>query len=71
MRRLLACLGFVLLALPASASAQSLEYAAPTASISRGAPLTFAVRTTAPAGSVVVRVAGSDVVDDDRPADGP
>jgi hypothetical protein len=55
-----------LLALPVSASAQTalppLDYASPTASISRGAPLTFAVRTTAPAGAVVVRVSGNDEV---------
>ena len=65
----------VLLALPATASAQStlppLDYAAPTASISRGAPLTFAVRTAAPGGSVVVRVSGSDEVDADGLLTGP
>jgi hypothetical protein len=71
MRRALASLLFALFALPATASAQSLEYAAPTASISRGAPLTFAVRTTAPAGSVVVRVSGSDEVDLDGLLTGP
>jgi hypothetical protein len=71
MRRLLALLGFGLLALPASASAQSLEYAAPTAKISRGAPLTFAVRTTAPAGSVVVRVSGYDDTDENGLLTGP
>ena len=64
-----------LLALPATASAQTtlppLDYAAPTASISRGAPLTFAVRTAAPAGSVVVRVSGSDEVDADGLLTGP
>ena len=43
----------------------------PTASISRGAPLTFAVRTTAPAGSVVVRVSGYDEVDDTGLLTGP
>ncbi len=57
-----------LLAVPSAASAQTplppLDYAAPTASISRGAPLTFAVRTTAPANSVVVRVSGHDDVDE-------
>jgi hypothetical protein len=64
MRLVLAPL-LVLLAVPASASAQipPLGYAAPTASIARGAPLTFAVRTTAPAGSVVVRVSGHADVD--------
>jgi len=71
MRRLLSLLGFALLALPSSAAAQSLEYAAPTASISRGAPLTFAVRTTAPAGAVVVRVSGSDETDDTGLLTGP
>src|SRR3954470_20880008 len=74
MRPVLASL-LVLLALPASASAQTplppLEYAAPTASISRGAPLTFAVRTAAPDGSVVVRVSGSDEVDADGRLIGP
>ena len=73
MRLVLATL-LVLLAVPASASAQTplppLGYAAPTASIARGAPLTFAVRTTAPAGSVVVRVSGHADVDALRPADG-
>ena len=59
MRLVLAFL-VALLVLPAAASAQTLDYAAPTASISRGAPLTFAVRTDAPAGSVVVRVSGID-----------
>ena len=71
MRRLLALVGFSLLALPSSAAAQSLEYAAPTASISRGAPLTFAVRTDAPAGSVVVRVSGYDETDDSGLLTGP
>ena len=60
-----------LLALPSAASAQSLEYAAPTASISRGAPLTFAVRTSAPAGSVVVRVSGGEEVGADGLLTGP
>lgn len=66
---------FALLALPATASAQTalppLDYAAPTASISRGAPLTFAVRTAAPDGSVVVRVSGNDEVDADGLLTGP
>ena len=48
-----------------------LDYAAPTASIARGAPLTFAVRTAAPAGSVVVRVSGADDVDADGLLTGP
>ena len=71
MRRALACLPFALLAFPSAASAQSLDYAAPTASISRGAPLTFAVRTTAPAGSVVVRVSLDDEVGPDGLLTGP
>jgi hypothetical protein len=66
----------VLLALPASASAQTaalppLDYAAPTASISRGAPLTFAVRTAAPDGTVVVRVSGHAETDADGLLTGP
>jgi len=74
MRRVLASV-VVLLALPASASANAalapLDYAAPTASVSRGAPLTFAVRTAAPDGSVVVRVSGHDEVDADGLLTGP
>ena len=74
MRPVLASI-LVLLALPATAAAQTalppLEYAAPVASISRGAPLTFAVRTTAPDGTVVVRVSGHDDVDDDGLLTGP
>jgi hypothetical protein len=66
---------FALLAMPATASAQTalppLDYAAPTASISRGAPLTFAVRTPAPDGTVVVRVSGYDEVDGDGLLTGP
>ena len=65
----------VLLALPASAAAQAplppLEYAAPIASVSRGAPLTFAVRTAAPDGTVVVRVSGHEDVDADGMLTGP
>jgi hypothetical protein len=66
----------VLLALPASASAQTpplppLAYAAPTASVSRGAPLMFAVRTAAPDGAVVVRVSGHDEVGADGLLAGP
>jgi hypothetical protein len=65
----------VLLALPAGAWAQTplppLEYAAPVASVSRGAPLTFAVRTAAPDGTVVVRVSGHDDVDADGLLTGP
>lgn len=71
MRRLSVFVGLSLLALPSSASAQSIEYAAPTASISRGAPLTFAIRTDAPAGSVVVRVSGYDETDDSGLLTGP
>jgi len=71
MRSVLAAFCFALLAFPASASAWSLDYEAPSASISRGAPLTFAVRTTAPAGSVVVRVSGSDDVDAEGLLTGP
>ncbi|HWK29662.1 MAG TPA: hypothetical protein VNS09_24060 [Solirubrobacter sp.] len=57
---------FALLALPSGASAQvPLDYAAPTASTARGAPLTFAIRTPAAAGTVVVRVSGSDAVGPD------
>lgn len=63
MRSVLASVGFAMLALPASASAYQLSYEAPSASISRGAPLTFAVRTDAPEGSVIVRVSGNDDVD--------
>jgi hypothetical protein len=66
---------FVLLALPATAAAQTplppLEYAAPVASISRGAPLTFAVRTAAPDGTVVVRVSANEDVDADGMLTGP
>ena len=63
MRSVLASFGLALLALPASASAYELAYEAPSASIARGAPLTFAVRTDAPEGSVIVRVSGNDDVD--------
>jgi hypothetical protein len=41
-----------------------LDYAGPSARISRGQPLTFAVRTDAPAGSVIVRVSSSDDTDE-------
>lgn len=63
MRSVLASVGLALLAIPASASAYELSYEAPSASIARGAPLTFAVRTDAPEGSVTVRVSGNDEVD--------
>jgi hypothetical protein len=43
----------------------ALDYEGPAARISRGAKLRFAVRTDAPAGSVVVRVSGSDDTDDE------
>ncbi|HET6550029.1 MAG TPA: hypothetical protein VFG79_16310 [Solirubrobacter sp.] len=65
------CLVFAVLALPSAASAETFDYAAPTASISRGAPLTFAVRTIAPPGSVVVRVSGRDEVGADGLLTGP
>jgi hypothetical protein len=74
MRPVLASI-LALLALPAAAAAQTplppLEYAAPVASISRGAPLTFAVRTTAPDGTVVVRVSAHDDEDADGLLTGP
>src|SRR5262245_39854196 len=71
MRSVLAAVCLALLALPASASAYSLDYEAPDTSVIKGDPLTFAVRTTAPAGNVVVRVSGSDEVDDDGLLTGP
>jgi hypothetical protein len=72
MPRALATACLALLALPATASAQAaLEYAGPAATISRGAPLTFAVRTAAPEGSVVVRVAGALETDADGLLTGP
>jgi hypothetical protein len=71
MRSVLAAVCLVSLALPASASAYSLDYQAPDTTVTKGAPLTFAVRTSAPAGSVVVRVSGSDEVDDDGLLTGP
>src|SRR5689334_4307122 len=43
----------------------ALDYDGPAARISRGSRLTFTVRTDAPAGSVVVRVAGTDDTDED------
>ena len=49
----------------------TLEYTGPTAKISRGDPLTFAVRTAAPAGNVVVRVAGALQTDADGLLTGP
>ena len=60
MRSALAALVVVGLVLPSTASAASeLEYVGPAASISRGAPLTFAVRTAAAPGTVTVRIAGA------------
>jgi hypothetical protein len=56
MRSVLAALLLAALVSPAAASAQP---AVPSASIARGAPLTFTVRTTAAPGTVVVRVAGA------------
>ena len=41
-----------------------LDYAGPAARISRGRPLIFAVRTDAPAGSVIVRVSTSEETDE-------
>jgi hypothetical protein len=70
MRRALLPALVALLAQPAAAAAQEpafvppFDYAGPAATISRGAPLTFAVRTPAPAGSVIVRVSGSDETDE-------
>jgi hypothetical protein len=43
----------------------ALDYDGPAARISRGSRLKFTVRTDAPEGSVVVRVAGSDDTDED------
>jgi hypothetical protein len=43
----------------------ALDYDGPAARISRGSRLSFTVRTDAPAGSVIVRVAGLDDVDED------
>jgi hypothetical protein len=54
-----------------AAVAPALEYTGPAATISRGDPLTFAVRTAAPAGSVVVRVAGALQTDADGLLTGP
>ena len=71
MRSVLAAVGLALLAFPASASAVELSYEAPGASISRGNPLTFAVRTDAPESSVVVRVSGGNQVDEDGLLTGP
>jgi hypothetical protein len=71
MRSVLAALGLALLAFPASASAVELRYEAPGASIARGNPLTFAVRTDAPESSVVVRVSGGNEVDEDGLLTGP
>lgn len=64
MRSVLASVGLALLAFPASASAIELAYEAPSGSILRGAPLTFAVRTDAPDSSVVVRVSGGNEIDE-------
>ncbi len=71
MRSLLASLCFALLAFPASASAYTLGYEAPGESIARGDALTFAVRTTAPEGSVNVRVSGTNTVGSDGLLTGP
>src|SRR3954468_2113132 len=71
MRFVLAAACLALLALPAYASAYSMRYEAPDTTVEKGDPLTFAVRTSAPAGSVVVRVSGSDEVDEDGLLSGP
>lgn len=71
MRSVLASFGLALLAFPASASAYQLNYEAPAASIARGAPLTFAVRTQAPDGSLTVRVSGNPDVDAEGLLTGP
>jgi hypothetical protein len=54
-----------------AAVAPALQYTGPAATISRGDPLTFAVRTAAPPGSVVVRVAGALQTDADGLLTGP
>jgi hypothetical protein len=60
MRSLLAALVVVGLVLPPTASAATeLDYVGPGAAISRGAPLTFALRTPAAPGTVTVRIAGA------------
>jgi hypothetical protein len=71
MRPVLIAVSAVLLAFPASASAYSLDYEAPDTSVMKGDPLTFAVRTTAPEGSVTVRVSGSDEVNENGLLTGP
>jgi hypothetical protein len=66
MRFVLAALLLGALVAPAGASAQpALRYTTPGASIARGAPLTFAVQTTAAPGTVTVRVAGALQTDAD------
>ena len=69
MRSVLVVVLAALLASPATAAASSLRYEAPSASVSRGAPLTFAVRTTA--ADVMVRVSANDDVDADGLLAGP
>ena len=71
MRSVLIAAALALLAFPASASAYELGYEAPDTTVSRGEPLTFAIRTTAPEGSVTIRVSGSDDVDDTGLLTGP
>jgi hypothetical protein len=64
MRRLFAAVALAALMLPATAAAApDLEYAGPAASIVRGAPLTFAVRTAAAPGTVTLRIAGALALD--------
>jgi len=64
MRFVLAAAALALLAVPASASAYSLDYVAPDTSVTKGEPLTFAIRTAAPAESVTIRVSGADTVNE-------
>ena len=71
MRSVLVAASLALLAFPASASAYELGYEAPDTTVSRGEPLTFAIRTTAPEGSVTIRVSGNDEVDDNGLLIGP
>jgi hypothetical protein len=71
MRSVFVAVCLAVLALPASASAYSLRYEAPDTTVKKGNPLTFAVRTSAPADTVVVRVSGSDEVDDKGLLTGP
>src|SRR4051794_7220121 len=71
MRSVLVASALAVLAFPASASAYSLDYEGPDTTVSRGEALTFAIRTTAPEGSVTIRVSGSEAVDDSGLLTGP